>query len=72
MSGEQTGAGGMWRRLKPACPGVNPWFLGQEIAKNLRLENFRSVILMGLRRNSNSRFAIRNVKTEGQRQEIGA
>src|ERR1700722_172945 len=32
-----------------------------KIAKNLRLENFRLLILMGLRWNSNSRFAIRNL-----------
>jgi hypothetical protein len=34
---------------------------GQEIAKNLRLENFRSLILIELTLNSNSRFAIRNL-----------
>src|SRR5579862_6029329 len=33
-----------------------------QTAENLRLENFSSLILMGLTLNSNSRFAIRNLR----------
>ena len=45
---------------------------GQEIIENLRLGNFTLLILMRVRSNSNSGFAIRNAGVEGWRREMGA
>jgi hypothetical protein len=52
-------AGG-WGLEKAAHGSPSVTSFSGKIAKNLRLEKFRLLILMGLRWNSNSRFAIRN------------
>jgi hypothetical protein len=51
---------GAWGREEAAHDSPSVQNFPAKIAKNLRLENFRLLILMGLRWDSNSRFAIRN------------
>jgi hypothetical protein len=63
-------ASGTDTTLKAFTEGINPLTFFK-IAGNLRLENFSSLILMGLTQNSNSRFAIRFWRLEAERWELG-
>src|SRR5579862_7882706 len=53
------------REEAPAGDASRPGKMKTKTVIFLRLENFRSLILMGLRWNSNSRFAIRNLRCFG-------